>query len=94
MHVAAALDARRWCSEALSPAALIDDGGLCSPAVAVEMPDVAPGLWLWRQPHPDWSEGSDWEPEVASFAVKPDHVRDVDLFRSLVRRVGRRNPEP
>jgi glyoxylase-like metal-dependent hydrolase (beta-lactamase superfamily II) len=84
--------------------------------MAVEMRDVAPGLWLWRQPHPDWTEGSDWEPEVASFAVesrgvsvlldplapppsardvwdriearapdavvvlKPDHVRDVDLF--------------
>ena len=84
--------------------------------VAVEMRDVAPGLWLWRQPHPDWSAGSDWEAEVASFAVesdgvsvlldplapppsardvwdrieqsppdavvvlKPDHVRDVDLF--------------
>jgi hypothetical protein len=63
--------------------------------VAVEIRDVAPGLWLWRQPHPDWSEGSDWRPEVASFAVweridalaprvvvvlKPDHVRDVDLF--------------
>ena len=80
------------------------------------MRDVAPGLWLWRQPHPDWREGFDWEPEVASFAVesrgagvvldplapppgardvwerlealrpeavvvlKPDHVRDVDLF--------------
>jgi hypothetical protein len=84
--------------------------------VAVEMRDVAPGLWLWRQPHPSWEEGDDWEPEVASFAVrsggvswlldplapppgardvweridadppdaiailKPDHVRDVDLF--------------
>jgi hypothetical protein len=84
--------------------------------MTVEVRDVAPGLWLWRQPHPDWSEGSDWEPEVASFAVesrgvrllldplapppaerdlwaridefrpevlavlKPDHVRDVDLF--------------
>ena len=80
------------------------------------MRDVTPGLWLWRQPHPDWVEGSDWEPEVASFVVesrgvvvaldplapppsardvwdrlgqrppdavavlKPDHVRDVDLF--------------
>jgi glyoxylase-like metal-dependent hydrolase (beta-lactamase superfamily II) len=80
------------------------------------MRDVAPGLWLWRQPHPDWVEGSDWEPQVTSFAVrsggaavlldplaphprardvwaridafapdavvvlKPDHVRDVDLF--------------
>jgi glyoxylase-like metal-dependent hydrolase (beta-lactamase superfamily II) len=84
--------------------------------VAVEVRDVAPGLWLWRQPHPDWEQGSDWEPEVASVAVesrgvsivldplappprarevwdrldarppevavvlKPDHVRDVDLF--------------
>jgi hypothetical protein len=84
--------------------------------MAVDIRDVAPGLWLWRQPHPDWQEGNDWEPEVASFAVesrgarvlldplapppsareaweriegfrpealvvlKPDHVRDVDLF--------------
>ena len=84
--------------------------------MAVEVRDVVPGLWLWRQPHPDWREGLDWEPEVASFAVesrgvtvlldplapppnarevwtrlddarpdvvvilKPDHVRDVDLF--------------
>jgi hypothetical protein len=83
---------------------------------AVELRDVAPGLWLWRQPHPAWEEGNDWEPEVSSFAVesrgvgvlldplapppsareaweridalapravvvlKPDHVRDVDLF--------------
>ena len=80
------------------------------------MRDVAPGLWLWRQRHPDWREGFDWEPQVTSFAVesrgvallldplapppaaravwarldalgaevvvvlKPDHVRDVDLF--------------
>ena len=82
----------------------------------VEIRDVAPGLWLWRQPHPSWREGDDWPAEVASFAVrsgdaallldplapppsarqawdriealapqtvvvlKPDHVRDVDLF--------------
>jgi hypothetical protein len=82
----------------------------------MEIRDVAPGLWLWRVTHPDWSQGSDWEPEVASFAVesrgtrvlldplapppsegelwerlggfgpevavvlKPDHVRDVELF--------------
>ena len=82
----------------------------------VEVRDVADGLWLWRQPHPDWREGIGWEPEVASFFVesrgervvldalapppraqevwtrldarpptaavvlKPDHVRDVDLF--------------
>lgn len=84
--------------------------------MSVEIRDVAPGLWLWRQPHPSWEEGGDWEPEVSSFAVesrgaallldplapppgareawariealqptsvvvlKPDHVRDVDLF--------------
>jgi hypothetical protein len=82
----------------------------------VEVRDVADRLWLWRQPHPDWRPGLDWEPEVASFVVhsrgevvlldplapppsareawdrieaapptavvvmKPDHVRDVDLF--------------
>ena len=83
----------------------------------LEIRDVAPGLWLWRQPHPAWEEDeTDWEPEVSSFAVrshgvsllldplapppsattvwerieaappdavvvlKPDHVRDVDLF--------------
>src|SRR5215216_228910 len=85
-------------------------------ALVVEVRDVAPGLWLWRQPHPDWREGLDWEPEVSSLVVesrgevvlldplappppsrevwdrldaarpttavvlKPDHVRDVDLF--------------
>jgi hypothetical protein len=84
----------------------------------VELRDVAPGLWLWRQPHPAWAEGFEWEPEVSSFFVesggerividalaphpgllghvvwerldatpptvavvlKPDHVRNVDLF--------------
>jgi hypothetical protein len=84
--------------------------------VELEIRDVTDGLWLWRQRHPAWQEGFDWEPEVASFAVesggatllldplapppaarevwarihahapevivvlKPDHVRDVDLF--------------
>jgi glyoxylase-like metal-dependent hydrolase (beta-lactamase superfamily II) len=89
--------------------------------VAVEVRDVAPGLWLWRTEHPDWSSDADWEPLVTSTCVqsggevvlldplappesdarvwerldaepptlavvlKPDHVRDVDLF---VRRYG------
>ena len=82
--------------------------------MTVELVDVAEGLWLWRQPHPDWEEGHDWDPLVTSVAVvsrgvgllldplaprpseravwdriervdavvvlKPDHVRDVDLF--------------
>src|ERR687897_545802 len=83
---------------------------------SVEIRDVAPGLWLWRQRHWEWREGDDWEPEVSSFVVesngatvlldplapppsatdvyrrlearrptavivlKPDHVRDVDIF--------------
>src|ERR1700759_407992 len=97
----------------------MDGGGRQACTVArmpVEIRDVPPGLWLWRQPHPSWQEGEDWEPEVSSFAVssggvsllldplapppsareaweridasrpdavvvlKPDHVRDVDLF--------------
>jgi hypothetical protein len=36
----------------------------------VEVRDVADGLWLWRQPHPDWSEGEGWEAEVTSVAVE------------------------
>ena len=93
------------------------------PGHAVEVRDVAPGLWIWRRRHPDWAPGSDWEPAVTSTVVtsagelvaidplappqdaaavwerldagpptavavlKPDHVRDVDLF---VRRYGAR----
>ena len=92
-----------------------------------EVRDAAPGLWLWRERHPDWAPDSDWEPLVASTCVesdgqvvvidplappadagevwdrldarppgsvvvlKPDHVRDVDLF---VRRYGARGFGP
>lgn len=95
--------------------------------MSCELRDVEPGLWLWRQPHPDWRAGEGWEPEVSSFCVesrgevlvldalapaedarevwerlearpptaavvlKPDHVRDVDLF---VRRYGARGFGP
>jgi hypothetical protein len=91
--------------------------------VEVETRDAAPGLWVWRVPHPDWTAEADWEQLVASTCVeshgevalldpiapsadaaefwsrlderpptlvvvlKPDHVRDVDLF---VRRYGAR----
>src|SRR3954466_10685553 len=90
---------------------------------AVEIRDVAEGLWIWRRAHPDWSPDSDWEAHVTTTVVrtggevaildplapaedarevwerldaqpptlavvlKPDHVRDVDLF---VRRYGAR----
>jgi glyoxylase-like metal-dependent hydrolase (beta-lactamase superfamily II) len=36
----------------------------------VEVRDVAAGLWLWRQPHPDWRAGVDWEAEVSSWCVE------------------------
>ena len=26
--------------------------------------ELAPGLWRWTAPHPDWKESSDWEQEV------------------------------
>ena len=38
--------------------------------MAVELRDVASGLWLWRVPHPDWKPGLDWEPLVASTCVE------------------------
>jgi hypothetical protein len=83
--------------------------------------DVAPGLWVWRLEHPDWTPESPWPQHVTSTCVvsggevavldalappdpasdvwqrldrtpptmavvlKPDHVRDVDVF---VRRYG------
>ena len=88
-----------------------------------ELRDVAPGLWLWRARHPDWTPEAEWDPLVTSTCVgsggevavldpiappgdapevwerldrdpptlvavlKPDHVRDVDVF---VRRYGPR----
>ena len=81
-----------------------------------DITDVAPGLWLWRLPYPDWRPRPDWGPVVSStcletggevvlvdplapaedadelwqrldakpptvvVVLKPDHVRDVDLF--------------
>jgi hypothetical protein len=35
-----------------------------------ELRDVAPGLWLWRQPHPAWRPGLDWEQLVSSFCAE------------------------
>jgi hypothetical protein len=91
--------------------------------MATEVRDVAPGLWIWRREHPEWSPESSWDPPVTSTVVesggevglldalappddatevwerldarpptflvvlKPDHVRDVDLF---ARRYGAR----
>ena len=38
--------------------------------MTVELRDVAPGLWVWRQPHPDWRPGADWEGPVTSTCVE------------------------
>jgi hypothetical protein len=36
----------------------------------VEIVDVAPGLWIWRPAHPDWSADAGWEPPVTSTCVE------------------------
>jgi hypothetical protein len=38
--------------------------------VTCELLDVAPGLWLWRLPHPDWHAECGWEPAVTSTCVE------------------------
>jgi len=65
--------------------------------MAVEVRDVAPGLWLWRQPHWEWRDGDDWEPEVSSFVVEshgevvlldplaPPPVDGAEVYRRLER---------
>ena len=91
--------------------------------MAPELRDLAPGLWIWRLEHPDWTPRAEWDAPVTSTCVqsggetalldplappedadeiwsrldarpptlvvilKPDHVRDVDVF---VRRYGAR----
>jgi hypothetical protein len=37
---------------------------------AVEIRDVADGLWVWRRAHPDWSPDADWEAPVTSTVVR------------------------
>jgi glyoxylase-like metal-dependent hydrolase (beta-lactamase superfamily II) len=38
--------------------------------VAYEARDVAPGLWIWRLEHPDWTPDVSWEPTVTSTCVE------------------------
>jgi hypothetical protein len=38
--------------------------------VAVELRDVAEGLWIWRQDHPGWQPGADWKGPVTSTCVE------------------------
>lgn len=38
--------------------------------MASEVRDVAPGLWIWRVRHPDWTADAEWEPAVTSTCVE------------------------
>jgi hypothetical protein len=38
--------------------------------MSVEVIDVAPGLWVWRQDHPDWHPKAGWDPPVNSTCVE------------------------
>jgi glyoxylase-like metal-dependent hydrolase (beta-lactamase superfamily II) len=42
--------------------------GALDSGVVFEIQDVMPGLWLWRNAHPDWSPP--WDPLVSSFCVR------------------------
>ena len=43
--------------------------------------DVAPGLWVWRTPHPDWGPEADWEPFVTSTCAETGG--EIALFDPL-----------
>jgi glyoxylase-like metal-dependent hydrolase (beta-lactamase superfamily II) len=53
----------------------------------VEIQQIAPHLWWWTAPHPDWSpsefkNGQGWERDVSSYALVADD--DLVLFDPLV----------
>jgi hypothetical protein len=33
------------------------------------MQELAPGLWHWQAPHPDWRPDEPWDPNVSSYAL-------------------------
>jgi glyoxylase-like metal-dependent hydrolase (beta-lactamase superfamily II) len=38
--------------------------------MAAQIRDVAPGLWIWRLDHPDWTPDAEWKPPVTSTCVE------------------------
>ena len=38
--------------------------------MAPEVRDLAPGLWIWRLEHPDWTPSAEWNPPVTSTYVQ------------------------
>jgi hypothetical protein len=45
--------------------------------------EIAPGLWRWTAPHPEWKPDVEWGREVASFAFAVDET--LVLVDPLVR---------
>jgi glyoxylase-like metal-dependent hydrolase (beta-lactamase superfamily II) len=33
------------------------------------MRELAPGVWHWDAPHPEWSPGEEWDEQVSSYAI-------------------------
>ena len=33
------------------------------------MRELAPGVWHWDAPHPEWRPGEDWDEQVSSYAI-------------------------
>jgi glyoxylase-like metal-dependent hydrolase (beta-lactamase superfamily II) len=45
----------------------------------VSVSELAPGLWRWTAPHPDWKEGADWDQEVGCvYYEAPDATVLID----------------
>ena len=38
--------------------------------MSLEVRDVVPGLWIWRQDHPDWHPDAGWDAPVTSTCVE------------------------
>jgi glyoxylase-like metal-dependent hydrolase (beta-lactamase superfamily II) len=38
------------------------------------MQELAPGIWHWEAPHPEWQEGEPWGPEVSSYAIDGERL--------------------
>jgi hypothetical protein len=68
----------------------------------VTVTELAPGLWRWTTPHPDWTEAEEWPREVGSVYYEapratvlfdplvPSHADRERFFEALDRDVERR----
>ncbi len=42
------------------------------------MHELAPGLWHWKAPHPDWEPAEPWDQHVSSYAIDGEWLLLVD----------------